>query len=136
MSQLNTVPEEEVMHSKEGAIKNPPLEPNLLQLFVKNGEYVYARANDIILIESNDHWIRVYLAFDDELKKTLRNDTLKNFLVTLENHSFLRIGRFCAVNTLRLSGGNCNEQTLEFDFKIKVKLQHAIPAKVFSSLGS
>lgn len=134
MSQLIKVPDE-AKDLPAGIVKDFPIEPNLFQLFVKNGEYVYARSNDIILIESNDHWIKVYLAFGDQLKKTLRNDTLKNFLVTISNHSFLRLGRFCAVNTRRLSGANYSEQTLEFDFKVKVKLEHSIPGKVFSHLG-
>ena len=34
--------------------------PNLFRLFVKKGEYVYARAKDIIIVESCDHLVKVY----------------------------------------------------------------------------
>lgn len=99
---------------------------NIFRLCIKNGEYVYARANDIIMIESCDHLVKIHLAINDKIKKAVRNNTLKDFLLQLPQGHFIRIGRFCAVNMLRLSGGNCNEQTFEFDFKISVKLRHSI----------
>jgi len=116
-------------------IENSPAAPHLFRLFVKNGEYIYARSNDIILIESCDHWIKVYLAFSDQIKKTSRHDTLKNFLTVLSNNYFIRLGRFCAVNSYRLSGGSYNEQTFEFDFKIKIKLQHPLSNDFFRNMG-
>lgn len=109
--------------------------PNLFRLFVKNGEYVYARANDIIMMESCDHLVKVYLAFNDKIKKTVRHNTLKDFLLQLPQDQFKRIGRFCAVNINRLSGGNCNDQTFEFDFKVSIKLKHTIPHTAFYTLG-
>lgn len=105
------------------------------RLFVKNCEYVYARANDIIMIESCDHLVKVYIACNDKVKKALRHNTLKEFLSQLPQEQFLRIGRFCALNTHRLSGGNFNEQTLEFDFNIQIKLTHPISRTSFSSIG-
>ncbi|MEP7109465.1 MAG: LytTR family DNA-binding domain-containing protein [Ferruginibacter sp.] len=108
---------------------------NLFRLFVKNGEYVYARPNDIIMIESCDHMVKVYLASNDKIKKTIRHNTLKDFLLQLPQDQFMRIGRFCAINILRLTGGNCNEQTFEFDFKVSVKLKHAISNTAFTTIG-
>lgn len=107
----------------------------LFRLFVKNGEYVYARPNDIVMLESCDHMVKVYLAPDDKIKKTIRYNTLKDFLLQLPKEQFVRIGRFCAVNIQRLSGGNCNEQTFEFDFRVSIKLKHAIPQAAFNSIG-
>lgn len=109
---------------------------SLFRLFVKNGEYVYARPNDIIMMESCDHMVKVYLAFNDKIKKTIRHNTLKDFLLQLPQDQFIRIGRFCAVNLHRLSGGNCNEQTFEFDFRVTMKLKHAISNTAFNSIGS
>ena len=107
----------------------------LFRLFVKNGEYVYARPNDIIMIESCDHLIKVYVAFGDKIKKTVRRNTLKDFLLQLPNSQFMRIGRFCAVNIRRLSGGNCSQQTFEFDFKVSIKLKHSISQAAFGNIG-
>src|SRR3954451_14321576 len=76
---------------------------DLFRLFVKNGEYVYARPDDIIMIESCDHLVKVYLVVGGKVKKTIRHNTLKDFLLQLPNTQFMRIGRFCAVNMLRLS---------------------------------
>ena len=109
--------------------------PNLFRLFVKNGEYVYARSNDIVLIESCDHLVKVYVAFSDNIKKTIRRNTLKDLLLQLPKEQFVRIGRFCAVNINRLSGGNYIEQTFEFDFRISVRINHFIAQNVFSSFG-
>lgn len=108
---------------------------DLFRLFVKNGEYVYARPNDIIMMESCDHLVKVYVAFSDKIKKTVRHDTLKDFLLQLPKTQFLRIGRFCAINTDRLSGGNYLEQILEFDFKITVRLKHPISQGAFGKIG-
>ncbi len=107
----------------------------LFRLFVKNGEYVYARPQDILMIESCDHMVKVYLLVNDKPKKTIRHNTLKDFLLQLPQNHFLRIGRFCAVNTQRISGGNCNDQTFEFDFKISIKLKHAISQSAFGNIG-
>ena len=108
----------------------------LFRLFVKNGEYVYARPNDIIMMESCDHLVKVYLGINDKLKLTVRPDTLKNFLSQLPESQFMRFGRFCAVNIHRLSGGNYNAQMFEFDFKISIKLKHCIPHTVFTRIGN
>lgn len=108
---------------------------NLFRLFVKNGEYVYARPNDIIMMESCDHLVKVYLAFNDKIKKTIRHNTLKDLLLQLPQDQFMRIGRFCAVNIHRLSGGNCNEQTFEFDFRVSIKLKHDISQAAFGNIG-
>ena len=107
----------------------------LFRLFVKNGEYVYARPEDILLIESADHLVRIYFQIDGKVRKAVRANTLKHFLEQLNNVTFLRLGRFCAINTSRISGGNFNEQCFEFDFKVSIRLAHALPLNVFSSIG-
>ena len=107
----------------------------LFRLCVKNGEYVYVRADDIIMLESCDHLVKVYLGIGDKVKLTTRNNTLKDFLVLLPKTHFLRIGRFCAINCKRISGGNCNTQFFEFDFKISVKLKHPVSHAIFNSIG-
>jgi len=106
-----------------------------LRLFIKNGEFVYAHARDIIMIESCDHVVKVYLASDDKIKKAIRNNTLKDFLSHLPPNQFMRIGRFCAINLCRLSGGSFNDQTFEFDYKISIKLKHAISHTAFNIIG-
>lgn len=108
---------------------------DLFRLCVKNNEYVYARANDMVIIESCDHLVKVYLAFGNTIKKTIRKNTLKDFLLLLPENHFIRIGRFCAINTRRLSGGNCKNQTFEFDFSLSVKLSHPISNTVFNNIG-
>lgn len=151
---INGIPESLILHTQENKITkqtsglllldNPeakiaatshPNCPTLFRLLVKNGEYVYARPNDIILIESCDHLVKVHLAFNEKVKKTVRNNTLKDFLLLLPQDQFMRIGRFCAVNMHRLSGGNFNEQTFEFDFKISVKLKHPVANTVYNGIG-
>jgi DNA-binding LytR/AlgR family response regulator len=108
---------------------------NLFRLFVKKGEYVYARPNDIIMIESCDHLVKVYVAVEGKVKLTTRYNTLKDFLSQLPETHFIRLGRFCAINIQRLTGGNCNEQAFEFDFKISIKLKHTVSHSVFSGFG-
>lgn len=113
----------------------PQYSESLFRLSVKHLEYVYVRPNDIIMIESCDHLVKVYVAVDGKAKLATRYNTLKDFLLQLPPTNFLRIGRFCAINVQRLTGGNWNEQSFEFDFKITVKLKHAISHSVFSSIG-
>ncbi|HEY5772837.1 MAG TPA: LytTR family transcriptional regulator DNA-binding domain-containing protein [Chitinophagaceae bacterium] len=113
----------------------PQYSDNLFRLFVKHFEYVYARPYDIIMIESCDHLVKVYVGVDGKAKLTMRHNTLKDFLSQLPQTYFLRIGRFCAINIQRLTGGNCNNQVFEFDFKISIKLKHSVSHTVFSSLG-
>lgn len=108
---------------------------NLFRLFVKHFEYVYVRPNDIIMIESCDHLVRVYVGVDGKAKLTMRHNTLKDFLSQLPQTHFIRIGRFCAINIQRLTGGSCHEQMFEFDFKISIKLKHAVSHSVFSRIG-
>ncbi len=109
---------------------------DILRLSIKNGEFVYARANDIIMIESCDHMVKVHLGIENKIKLTTRQNTLKDFLLKLPSAQFIRIGRFCAINIQRLSGGNCNKQTFEFDYKISIKPKHTIPNKIFSVIGN
>jgi DNA-binding LytR/AlgR family response regulator len=108
---------------------------NLIRLFYKRGEFIYARPDDIVMVESSDHLINIYIIHEDKIKKTIRSNSLKDFLAQLPENQFLRIGRFCVINLKRLSGGNCKEQTFEFDFKVSIKLKHAIPPSWFNDIG-
>jgi LytTr DNA-binding domain len=107
----------------------------VFRLFVKHFEYVYARPDDIVMIESCDHLVRVYVGVGETAKLALRHNTLKDFLSQLPSTTFLRIGRFCAINMRRLTGGNCNDQVFEFDYKISIKLKHFVSHSVFTSIG-
>ena len=126
--------------------QNPPKEVNstsappvskqsIFRLSVKHYEYVYARPDDIVMIESCDHLVKVYVGAEGKSRLATRHNTLKEFLLQLPSSQFLRISRFCAINLHRLTGGNCHEQVLEFDFKISLKLKHPVSHTVFSSLG-
>jgi hypothetical protein len=116
-------------------LENEMLPGNLFRLFVKNGEYVYARPDDIFMIESCDHLVKVHLGTGGKVKLTIRHSTLKDFLSQLPEDQFVRIGRFCAINIFRLSGGNCNRQVFEFDYNISIKLKHAVSNTVFTCIG-
>lgn len=115
--------------------ENDSVPGELFRLFVKNGEYVYARSVDIIMIESCDHLVKVHLGVGGKVKLTIRHNTLKDFLLQLPENQFMRIGRFCAINICRLSGGNCNRQVFEFDYTISIKLKHTVSNTVFTCIG-
>lgn len=117
------------------AEKKDQLKTNLFRLSIKKDEYVYARAEDIVLVESCDHLVKVYVAFGNNFKKTVRPNTLKDFLKLLPVDQFMRLSRFCAVNTKRLSGGNSQEQTFEFDFKLSIRPTKPVPYSVFAQIG-
>lgn len=109
---------------------------HLLRLSIKDGEYTYAKAEDIIMIESSDHLSIVHVAQQEgKVKTTLRNSCLKDFLLDLPKNCFLRVNRFCAVNLYRLSGGSYHQQFFEFDHCIKVKPKHPLSHAIFNSIG-
>lgn len=116
--------------------KERPIASHLIRLFLKDGEYVYARADDIIMIESSNHLIYVYVAREvSKIRKTIRNSSLKDFLMELPENNFIRISRFCAVNSKRLSGGNYHQQIFEFDYCITIKPKHSVSHTVFNAIG-
>lgn len=109
---------------------------NLLRLSIKEGEYTYAKADDIIMIESSDHLTIVHIARQTgKVKRTIRNTCLKEFIAELPANYFLRVNRFCAVNLKRLSGGSYHGQSFEFDHCIIVKPKRPISHSVFNSIG-
>jgi len=107
----------------------------LLRLLVKTGEYIYVRPNDILMTESCDHMVKLHIAYAGKYKKALRHDTLKGFLLQLPLNQFVRVGRFCAVNTHRLTGGSYNGQYFEFDFAFVIKTEHPLAHSVFTNIG-
>ncbi len=107
----------------------------LFRLFAKRGEFLYVRPNDILMLESADHLVKIYLGVGETTKKAYRHNTLKDFLLLLPPDSFVRIGRFCAINTYRLSGCNVNQQTFEFDFRFTLQINHPISHKIFTQIG-
>jgi DNA-binding LytR/AlgR family response regulator len=136
---LNTPAKEQLLISpgkqNEPATVKSIYKDNLIRLFYKRGEFIYARPDDIVMVESSDHLVNIYIVHEDKIKKTIRSNSLKDFLAQLPENQFLRIGRFCVINLKRLSGGNCKEQTFEFDFKVSIKLKHAIPPSWFNDIG-
>ena len=118
----------------EGA--DEPIATHLLRLSIKGGEYTYAQASDIVMIESSDHFTVVHVAPQaGKVKTSLRNSCLKKVLLDLPKNYFLRVNRFCAVNLNRLSGGSYHQQFFEFDYCIKVKPRHPLSHTVFQSIG-
>ena len=113
----------------------PDVPADLLRLFVKTGEYIFVHANDILMIESNDHFVKLYIAVKESYKMILRHATFKDFLALLPSILFLRLNRFCAVNVSRLTAGNCNEQYFEFDFRIIIKPTYPITPSLLSKIG-
>lgn len=109
---------------------------SIIRLMIRKGEYLYARPSDIIMLESCDHFVKVYVLVNNMVKKALKNVSMRDFIATLPNDYFARLSRFCAVNTLRLSGGNFDDQTLEFDFSVKVQLTKPLSLAVFGNIGS
>jgi DNA-binding LytR/AlgR family response regulator len=124
-----------VTHPGKQDLDESPLATNLIQLMVRSGEFIYARFNDIALIESWNHFDIVYVVTGDKIKRLTRRDTLKHIYNMLPSEIFVRLGRFLIVNTTRLSGANFKEQTLEFDFQVKIKLEHATSLALFSKIG-
>jgi DNA-binding LytR/AlgR family response regulator len=109
---------------------------HLLRLSIKGGEYTYAKANDIVMIESSDHFTVVHVAQQPgKVKTSLRNSCLKKVLSDLPKNSFLRVNRFCAINLERISGGSYHQQCFEFDHCIKVKPRHPLAHAVFQAIG-
>jgi DNA-binding LytR/AlgR family response regulator len=109
---------------------------HLLRLSIKDGEYTYAKADDIIMVESSNHLTVVYVAQQvGKVKRTIRNSCLKDLLVDLPESCFLRVNRFCAVNLKRLSGGSYHQQFFEIDFCITIKPKHPISHSIFNSIG-
>ncbi len=125
----------ESVKNEEQLLLNHLDSKNLFRFYLKKGEHIYARPNDIIMIESCDHLVNVHLACNNKLKKAIRTNTLKDFLLQLPAGQFVRINRFCAINIHRLSGGNCKDQTFEFDFTFSIKLKHALPQTIFKNIG-
>ncbi|TDH19953.1 hypothetical protein EXU57_21990 [Segetibacter sp. 3557_3] len=109
---------------------------SLLRLSVKDGEYTYAKADDIIMIESSDHLTIVHVARQSgKVKRTIRNTCLKDFIAELPVNYFLRVNRFCAINLKRLSGGSYHGQYFEFDHCIVIKPKRPIAHAIFNSIG-
>lgn len=110
--------------------------PQLLRLSVKAGEYTYAKAEDIVMVESSDHFTIVHVAQRmGKVKTSLRNSCLKKVLMDLPGNIFQRVNRFCAVNVNRLSGGSYHQQCFEFDHCIIVKPKHPLSHAVFNAIG-
>jgi LytTr DNA-binding domain len=114
--------------------KNNAIQP--LKLFIKHGEYVFAHFNDIMMIETCDHFVKVYISVVEKTKIVLRHNTLKDFLSLLPKDYFFRVNRFTVVNICRLTGGNCDEQFFEFDFRFKIKPRHALTQSMLSKIGN
>ncbi len=106
-----------------------------LKLFIKHGEFVFVHFNDIMMIETCDHFVKVYISVVEKTKMVLRHNTLKDFLYLLPKDYFFRVNRFTAINIFRLTGGNCDEQFFEFDFKFKISPRHALTQSMLSKIG-
>lgn len=135
VSLLPNDPKTGILPDFQQPVITPHCAAGLLQLFVKKGEYIYARPGDIVLLESCDHIVQVYIAYGERTKRAVRNGTLKDFLLQLPQQKFARLSRFCAVNLDRLSGGNYNQQVFEFDFRVSIKLKHSLPVAAFKTIG-
>lgn len=127
---------ETIFDHKQSEKKNEATSPHLLRLSIKAGEYTYAKPDDIVMIESSDHFTVVHVVQQPgKVKTTLRNACLKKVLLDLSDSSFIRVNRFCAINLNRLSGGSYHQQSFEFDHCTIVKPKHPISHAVFNSIG-
>src|SRR5688572_21318156 len=66
----------------------PATQQSIFRLSVKHYEYVYARPDDIVMIESCDHLVRVYVGVEGRSRLATRHNTLKEFLLQLPSTQF------------------------------------------------
>ena len=97
-------------------------------LWLKNSghEKVYILSTDVMLAQGIDHFVRVLVKMNRQFVWMERYCTLKAFIRLLPEKQVLRISKFYAVNTQRVSGFEPSGRQLTFDSAFTVTLGHRI----------
>jgi len=105
------------------------------RFFTEKNCVVLAMADRILMIESNDHFVKVLIREGDGMRWVIRHGSMKELLVQLPQHMFARFNRFYAINIRCTIIYDNEEQTLQFDREQTVKLNHAIDPSCFRKVA-
>ncbi|HYV91038.1 MAG TPA: LytTR family transcriptional regulator DNA-binding domain-containing protein [Chitinophagales bacterium] len=111
--------------------KNSPL----LRFLAGSRQVAFARSNDILFVEIQDHLLLVHLAANAKVFVVTRHQSLKDFCSILPANSFLQLKRFYLINTGRITGAHPDEQWFEFDFKFRISYKHYISPVLLQHLA-
>ena len=109
--------------------------PHLLRFLVGSRQVAFARSNDILFVEIQDHLLLVHLAANTKAFIVTRNQSLRDFYAILPGDSFMQLKRFYLVNTQRITGAHPDEQWFEFDFKYRIPYKHYISPVLLQHLA-
>ena len=106
-----------------------------LRLRVQSGEYLFAGSDDILLIETQGRYIKIYFDCCNEVKFALRACSLEKIIVHLPPGKFVRLCRFYMINMMRLKVADSPRARVIFGGGLVVSLKHIVPHAAWNQVG-
>jgi hypothetical protein len=99
-------------------------------------ENIFVSTEKVLLLESLDHWCRIYFLPIGQSKRGIRHGSLRKLMQLINNTNLIRINRFYAINKTMYSGYNKTSNTLLFKGGIAIRLKHRLNKKLIAVLES
>jgi hypothetical protein len=106
-----------------------------LRLRMQTGEYLFAGSDDILLIETQGRYIKIYFDCCSEVKYALRECSLEKIFLHLPAGKFVRLCRFYIINMMRLKIADSPRGRVVFGTGLVVDLKHIVPCTAWNNIG-
>lgn len=95
----------------------------LIRFEEKKEHHIWAHSDEIIFVNSADHYVKALIKCGAQNKWMTRHCTIKELLATLPQDRFIRLNKFYLLNRNYFLGINENEKMLYLDDGFSVPVQ-------------
>jgi DNA-binding LytR/AlgR family response regulator len=107
-------------------------DPALIRFAVNKEMFIWIQPEEILFIQSADHYVKTLVRHENRKKWTIRHSTLKEILPLLGNHNFIRLNKFYVINKNWVSHFDEELKTIYLEDGFPIPLIHRISPFILS----
>lgn len=107
---------------------------DLIRFEEKKERYIWAHPDEIIFVQSADHYVKSLIDCGRQKKWMHRHCTIKELLTNLSSNNFIRLNKFYLLNRYYFSHINTREKMLFIDSETYIHIPHRISPYILGLL--
>ena len=101
-------------------------DPALIRFAINKELFIWIQPEEILFIQSADHYVKTLVQHENRKKWTIRHSTLKEILPLLGNYNFIRLNKFYVINKNCVSHIDEGVKTIYLEDGFPIPLIHRI----------
>jgi DNA-binding LytR/AlgR family response regulator len=101
-------------------------DPALIRFAINKEMFIWIQPEEILFIQSADHYVKTLVQHENRKKWTIRHSTLKEIIPLLSSYNFIRLNKFYVINKNCVSHIDEQVKTIFLEDGYTIPLVHRI----------